>query len=109
MSQYGAADWLYVNDAGMLATDLKPAATNAEPLTSGAYVLDGQWHRVAFVWDGSNRLLYMDGVEVATELQSSPASSNNQLQIGCGKTPAATTFWTGLIDDVRVYSRAVHP
>jgi hypothetical protein len=93
----------------MLTTDLKSSGTSGKPLTSDAYLLDDQWHRVALVWDGTNRALHMDGVEVAKDTQLNPATSSSNLQIGCGKSAAPTTFWTGLIDDVRVYSRAVAP
>ena len=51
----------------------------------------------------------MDGVEVATDPQSDLMSSGGVLQIGCGKSAAPTTFWSGLIDDVRIYNRAVQP
>ncbi len=37
------------------------------------------------------------------------AAASGNLQIGCGKTVGPTTFWTGQIDDVRIYSRAVAP
>ena len=78
-------------------------------LTSDAYVLDDRWHRVALVWDGTNRSLHMDGVEVAKDTQPNLAASSGNLQIGCGKTVTPTTFWSGLIDDVRIYSRVVEP
>jgi hypothetical protein len=29
--------------------------------------------------------------------------------IGCGATRTPETFWSGLIDDVRIYNRAVKP
>jgi Tol biopolymer transport system component len=109
VSQIAGADWLYLNQYGMLTTDLKASGRDGSSLTSDAHVLDEQWHRVAVVWDGTNRALHMDGVEVAKDMQSSLAAASGNLQIGCGKTVAPTTFWTGLIDDVRVYSRAVAP
>ena len=31
------------------------------------------------------------------------------LNIGCGSDMAPGTFFTGLIDDVRIYNRAVRP
>ncbi|MHC4535600.1 MAG: LamG-like jellyroll fold domain-containing protein [Planctomycetota bacterium] len=31
------------------------------------------------------------------------------LYIGCGKAMEAGTYWSGLIDDVRIYDRAVIP
>jgi hypothetical protein len=31
------------------------------------------------------------------------------LSIGCGKTLAPAMFFAGLIDDVRIYNRAVRP
>ena len=109
VSQIGAADWLYLNQFGMLTTDLKSSGKDGKPLTSDAYLLDDQWHRVALVWDGTNRSLYADGVEVAKDTQPNLAAASSNLQIGCGKSVAPTTFWSGLIDEVRVYSRAVAP
>jgi hypothetical protein len=108
-SQFGAADWLYLNQYGMLTTDLKSSGKGGESLTSDAYVLDEQWHRVVLTCDDTNRTLQMDGVEVARDTQPSLSASNGSLQIGCGKSATPTTFWTGLIDEVRVYRRAVSP
>jgi serine/threonine protein kinase/Tol biopolymer transport system component len=107
VSQSSSADWLYLNPFGKLTTDLKASGTSGTSLTSDAYVLDDQWHRVALVWDGTNRSLYMDGIEVARDTQPSLAASSGNLQMGCGKGGGA--FWSGLIDDVRVYNRAVQP
>jgi hypothetical protein len=35
------------------------------------------------------------------------AGSCGGLHIGCDKDQTPGTFWTGLIDDVRIYNRAV--
>ena len=107
VSQASGADWLYLNPFGMLTTDLKASGTSGTSLTSDAYLLDDQWHRVALVWDGTNRSLQMDGIEVGTDTQPNLAPSSGNLQMGCGKGGGA--FWSGLIDDVRVYNRAVSP
>ena len=109
VSQFGGADWLYLNQSGMLTTDLKASGREAQSLTSNAYVLDDRWHRVALVWDGTNRSLHMDGVEVARDTQLSLAASSGLLQIGCGMTAAPASLWSGLIDDVRIYSRVTQP
>jgi hypothetical protein len=71
--------------------------------------LDGAWHRVGLTWDGSNRILYVDDVEVARDTQTSPPSSTGRLYIGAGSTLTAGSFWSGLIDEVRLYDLAVKP
>ena len=109
VSQASGADWLYLNQYGMLTTDLKSAGRQGKSLTSDAFILDDQWHRVALVWDGTNRALHMDGVEVARDTQPSLAASSGSLHIGGGKYIAPASFWSGLIDDVRIYNRAVQP
>jgi serine/threonine protein kinase/Tol biopolymer transport system component/tetratricopeptide (TPR) repeat protein len=111
VSQSSGADWLYLNLYGMLTTDLKASGTNGKSLTSDAFILDDQWHRVVLTWDGTNRTLQMDGVEVGRDTQPNLAASGGVLQIGAGRnfSLGTTTFWTGLIDDVRVYNRAVTP
>ena len=109
VSQFGGADWLYLNQYGMLTTDLKASGQDGTSLTSDAWLLDDQWHRVALVWDGTNRALRVDGVEVAADTQPNLAASSGSLQIGTGKDRTADTFWSGLMDDIRVYRRATRP
>jgi hypothetical protein len=109
VSQAGGADWLYVNHDGVLTTDLKSSGPDGKSLTSAAYVLDDQWHRVALVWDGSNRMLYVDDVAVAADTQANLATSTGGLYFGAGATLASGSFWSGRIDDVRIYQRAVKP
>jgi hypothetical protein len=88
---------------------LKQAGRTGKPLTSSAVITDDAWHRVAFVCDGSNRILYVDSVEVARDTQANLAASDGDLYLGVGSTLASGTFWSGLIDDVRIYDRAVEP
>jgi len=83
----------------------------AEPLESNYIVTDNIWHHIGFVWDGSYRTLYVDGIEVAKDSSSlnQLKDSNGGLYIGVNKYLDAGTFFSGLIDDVRIYNRAVHP
>jgi hypothetical protein len=46
---------------------------------------------------------------VAQDTQDNLQGSENGLYIGCSKAMEAGTFFSGLIDDVRIYNRAVHP
>ncbi len=70
---------------------------------------DGAWHRVGLSWDGATRILYADGTEVSRGVQTSLQGWPGGLSIGAGSTMAAGSFWNGLIDDVRIYDRAVQP
>lgn len=90
----------------MPGRDAKPAGP---PLISATVVTDGDWHRVGFTWDGSGRRLYVDDVCVAEDTQAELAASFGGILIGCGGTMAPDSFFTGLIDDVRLYNRPVHP
>jgi hypothetical protein len=77
-------------------------------LFSEVVVTDGDWHRVGVTWDGSACLLYVDDVLQAESTEDELASSTGGIVIGCRKTMAGT-FFTGLIDDVRIYNRPVEP
>lgn len=61
------------------------------------------------MWDGLYRMLYVDGIMIAKDTQDSLEGSGNGLYIGCGKALENGTYWSGLIDDVRIYNRAVRP
>ena len=81
------------------------------PPASGVTVTDGQWHRVALVWNDATQTsaLYVDSVEVATYVHPILPKVYGDLQIGAGRSREPSTFFTGLIDDVRIYNRTVHP
>ena len=77
------------------------------PLVSQSDIVDGAWHRVGVVWDGTTRALYVDDVLVGQDAQSGLAGSSGGLNLGCGAGLEPGTFFSGLIDDVRLYNRAV--
>jgi len=94
---------------GALATELSKGGRTGGGLSSPTIITDGNWHRIAFTWDGAHRLLYVDDVLVAEDAQDSLADSWGKLVIGAAKNMAPGTFWSGLIDDIRIYNRVVWP
>jgi hypothetical protein len=94
---------------GVLKTELKNSGRFARSLISQTVITDGDWHRVGLTWDGSNRRLYLDDALVAEDTQDGLAAFSGTMFLGCGKDAAAGTFWSGLIDDVRIYDRAAKP
>jgi hypothetical protein len=113
LSQTGATNWLSTDSVeGYLMAELKASGRGAAgPLLSQAVITDGNWHRIAPVWDGSCRYLYMDGLEVAKDAEplSTLEDAYGGLYFGAGSTLAPGTFFSGLIDDIRVYNRVMHP
>jgi hypothetical protein len=111
LSQTGAANWLNTDSVGGYAmTELKGSGrSTGGPLLSEVNITDGTWHRVGLVWDGSHRHLYVDGAEVAKDAAplSGLESADGGLCFGVGSTLAAGTFFSGLIDDVRIYNVAL--
>ncbi len=106
-------DWLGTDPStGALLTNLIDNSRGARLLASETVITDGVWHLVRLVWDGSYRHLYVDGREVAADgerklgvLKHSAAGFN----IGAGKNLELGSFWSGLIDDIRIYNRAIRP
>jgi hypothetical protein len=119
ISQANGLNWLAADPTdGALRTDLrKPETSNPRgttipagpPLISSTVITDGDWHRVGVVWDGAFRTLYVDDVEVATDVQGTLEGSTGGLYIGVGKALETGSHWSGMIDDVRIYNRAVKP
>jgi hypothetical protein len=103
---YGAS-WLYTDSSsGKLATrlmDPQPA------LVSESVITDGTWHHVGLVCDGPYRYLYVDGAEVAKDAAalSYTMPCDGCLYLGTSKTLDAGSFFSGMIDDVRIYNKAL--
>jgi hypothetical protein len=107
--------WLGADESdGKLMTGLTPIKVGRyapQPLISESVITNNLWHHVGFVWDGAYRSLYMDGTEVArdTAAQNALKYATDRMYIGAGKNLDDGTFFSGLIDDVRIYNRAVMP
>ena len=75
----------------------------------------GQWHRIAGTFDGENLKLYLDGKEVAAAKDSHGiARGGNAVGIGADVTydaqnPNVPPVFKGLIDNVRIYNKALTP
>ncbi|MCH8118188.1 MAG: hypothetical protein IIC00_00500 [Planctomycetes bacterium] len=107
-SNAGGVNWLSADPLdGKLMTELKGTGRFNPPLMSESVVTDGDWHRVGFVRDGSDRILYVDDIEVARDTATNLESASGGLYIGAGSDLEPGAFWSGLIDDVRIYSRAL--
>ncbi|MHC4536270.1 MAG: LamG-like jellyroll fold domain-containing protein [Planctomycetota bacterium] len=108
VSQQGAANWLMADAEGNLMTELKSSVRIAAELQSQTIITDSYWHRIGFVWDGTNRILYVDDVAVAQDKQEDLRGSEGGLYIGTGKALEAGTYFSDLIDDVRIYNKALN-
>ena len=71
------------------------------------------WTHVGCVYDPDNAagpmlLLYTNGVLAGTNVSGVPGSQyNSGLHVAIGARPDGTTPWAGLIDEVRIYCRAL--
>jgi len=77
-------------------------------LESEVVITDDQWHLIGLVWDGIRRYLYVDGEQVSgDDIDIFAIQSDGDLYLGAGKTLDAGSFFSGLIDDVRIYDVAL--
>ena len=115
LAQQNGADWLMADSVdGALKTDLKEPGIPGRfpsppgpPLTCLTIVTNSEWHQVGFARNGSDRILYVDGIEVARDTAASLEASDGVLYIGAGCNMEQGTFFSGLIDDVRIYGVAL--
>ncbi|MBN1359833.1 MAG: MBL fold metallo-hydrolase [Sedimentisphaerales bacterium] len=110
VSQKDGANWLCLDaTTGYLGTELRGNGRASAPLWSQTPVTDGDWHRVGLTWDGAAKVLYVDDVEVARSAETVMRGLTTGLYLGAGADLDPATFFTGLIDDVRVHVQAVTP
>ena len=83
----------------------------ASPNNSATALFDGEWHHTASVYDGAEKVIYLDGVEIVKEAatgQISIGQGTGRVLIGGGRDvePMVIEFG-GLIDEARIYNRAL--
>jgi len=87
-----------------------------DELASGENVNDGQWHLVTGTYDGTTRKLYIDGeLTASTEDNGLIQANDAPILIGCTARMDGSiidrydSWFTGGIDDVRIYNYALTP
>jgi len=69
---------------------------------------DGRWHHAAGVYDGQRMYLYVDGVLDVSNTATGRLDLNTYPVLIGENAERPQRYWNGLIDDVRVYARALN-
>ncbi len=96
---------LYCNSSGGLTLGL---GDNSSLHTNIQDLSPNQWYHVALIWDSGNYTVYIDGIEKAIGMYTGLNTLNAFADIGNnGNISARSEAFAGLIDDVRIYNRAL--
>jgi len=68
---------------------------------------DNKWHHIVATWDGSFINLYADGVLQGSPLTQTVTPTPETVNFRLGRDNSGSTRYTGSLDDVRVYNRAL--
>jgi hypothetical protein len=95
------------NNLGFHCDGVRSAQEPWATVQGRTVVNDGKWHHVAGVYDGLRMALYVDGqLDASCEASGRIQTNNYPVVIGDNaQTPGRQ--WSGLIDDVRIYSYAL--
>ena len=78
------------------------------PLYGPAALPIRTWAHLAATYDGTTLRLYVNSVEVASRAQSGPIRTSTS-SLSLGGDAVYGQYWTGRIDEVRIYDRALLP
>jgi hypothetical protein len=68
------------------------------------------WHHIGVVRQGNTMFSYLDGNPIHSNTWNvGPGNGDGHLNIGADRTALSSYVYEGLIDDVRVYNRALDP
>ena len=103
---------LRVDDAVEGVTGVFYDGSTWQYVGSSTSLADGNWHHIAFTFDdaGNAQALYIDGVLAASDTSTASISytSGSNTRIGANASDSDNDFdFNGLIDDVRIYDRAL--
>jgi type II secretory pathway pseudopilin PulG len=100
---------LYVRHSpgGDVGFQVTPAATRYYVIT-GTLQYDA-WNYIVGVWDGSRMTMFVNGTKIGPATPTTASNTHAIARVYIGKAPgiAAPAVFNGLIDDVRIYSRAL--
>lgn len=96
----GVIEFITSNDQGFYKT-----------FTDDTDVADGYWHHIAAVRQSGQLTIYLDGTPVQVGVgggQPTPVDVSNSLALIMGDDPAGDAPFSGLLEDVTVWNRALN-
>ena len=80
---------------------------NNPSIISSITLNDDRWHHIAFVKNGSNLTLYIDGISSGTTTDNTSGTTTNTSPLYIGRRGGTfTNYFNGSIDEVRIWSVA---
>jgi hypothetical protein len=87
--------------------DTSPGPASAA-IADSAFIHTGQWYNVIYTYDGATSNLYINGSLKKSQIKIAPSSGNAQdILIGKYDNPQFPYWFTGVIDEIRIYNRAL--
>jgi PKD repeat protein len=86
---------------------LKAGGSTTTLVASSGALSTGQWVHAAAVYNGSAMILYLNGTEVGRVAKTGALTTGATVPVAIGRNPIAYGAFTGALDDVRLYSRAL--
>ncbi len=100
----GQAYWLWMYGGKMIGGFYGNDYTDVH---SDSTVPEAKWTYVCTTYDGKTQAIYINGIlETSSKVEEEVSTTNRPLYIGCRN--AATDFWSGGLDEVRIYNRALN-
>lgn len=103
----GARPFQFRIQSGNLRFGLYNGTTETVLTTASLPISSNNWYHVLAVWDGSLMSIYVDGAFVQSTAFTGPISYTGSTNLGIGYTGSDNFPFDGLIDEVRIYNRAL--
>ena len=96
-------------DEGALRFRLKTDGLTDVLISNSGEIQPGRWYHVAATYDGSKMRIYKNAMEIASIDKSGNIDTNLSVSAAIGNQPsgAGSRPFDGLVDDFRIYNRAL--
>ena len=78
------------------------ANTGGKEVTSSTDLPLSQWNHIAIVWNGTNLVMYQNGVSVGTAAASPLQMGNNSSGLTIGNITGGTDYFVGSLSNIRI-------
>ncbi|MGE3166754.1 MAG: LamG-like jellyroll fold domain-containing protein [Planctomycetota bacterium] len=98
---------LSTNNGTGIRVRLKAGSNTKTLVAAGAQLAVGTWAHIALTYDGSTIAVYQNGVLVGSAAKTGGLGTNPAVSVWVGDNPGGGKTFDGIIDEVRLYDRAL--